>query len=106
MKVERMDGGVSEESQSEYELEHNGFVEEAQVEVAPRGTRRFNPWNADIHYGLTVNPAERRYIYSFIFFYMGRPNILSHQSLLICSVLSVILLKQFILSRIKISLND
>lgn len=60
MRVERMDGGVSEESQSEYEIEHNGFVEEAQVEVTPRGSRKFNPWNADIHYGLTVNTAERR----------------------------------------------
>lgn len=60
MRVERMDGGVSEESQSEYEIEQNGFVEEPQVEVTPRGSRKFNPWNADIHYGLTVNPAERR----------------------------------------------
>lgn len=60
MRVERMDGGVSEESQSEYEIEHNGFVEETQVEETPRSTRKFNPWNADIHYGLTVNPAERR----------------------------------------------
>lgn len=60
MRVDTMDGVVSEESQSEYEVEHNGYVDETQVDVTPRGTRKFNPWNADIHYGLTVNPGEWR----------------------------------------------
>ncbi|KAJ8956815.1 hypothetical protein NQ318_014229 [Aromia moschata] len=52
MRVERMDGG-SEESQSEFE----GDVYE-DSDAKDKG-RKFNPWNADIHYGLTVNPAER-----------------------------------------------
>lgn len=40
---------------SEYEVEDaNGYVQET-----PDRRRKFNPWNADIHYGLMSNPAER-----------------------------------------------
>lgn len=52
-KQMRMDGGSGDDSQSEYEENTNGYCEED-------GTpRKFNPWQADIHYGLTVNPADR-----------------------------------------------
>ncbi|KAJ3654874.1 hypothetical protein Zmor_014028 [Zophobas morio] len=51
-KQMRIDGG-SEDSQSDYEENTNGYCEEESNE------RKFNPWQADIHYGLTVNPADR-----------------------------------------------
>ncbi|XP_044267425.1 uncharacterized protein LOC123013129 isoform X2 [Tribolium madens] len=51
-KQMRIDGG-SEDSQSDYEENTNGYCEEVASE------RKFNPWQADIHYGLTVNPADR-----------------------------------------------
>lgn len=57
MRVDRVD------SDTEYEVDANGFVETTQtqqVEMAvPTGSRKFNPWNPDVHYGLTVNSAER-----------------------------------------------
>ncbi|CAH1105667.1 unnamed protein product [Psylliodes chrysocephalus] len=56
MRVERVD------SDTEYEVDANGFVEAQPQPVAvstPTGSRKFNPWNADVHYGLTVNAAER-----------------------------------------------
>jgi hypothetical protein len=52
-KQMRIDGG-SEDSQSDYEENTNGYCEEESNE------RKFNPWQADIHYGLTVNPADRK----------------------------------------------
>lgn len=52
-KIIRIEGG-SEDSQSDYE-ENNGYMEE---EDGGDGDK-FNPWQADIHYGLTVNPADR-----------------------------------------------
>lgn len=57
MRVERVD------SDTEYEVDANGFVEAQPQPVAvstPTGSRKFNPWNADVHYGLTVNAAERK----------------------------------------------
>jgi len=43
-----MDG--SDDGQAgEYIIGENGVIT----------PRKFNPWNADIHYGLTVNPADR-----------------------------------------------
>ncbi|XP_064212649.1 uncharacterized protein LOC103312892 [Tribolium castaneum] len=50
-KQMRIDGG-SEDSQSDYEENTNGYEEVT-------SERKFNPWQADIHYGLTVNPADR-----------------------------------------------
>lgn len=48
MRIQRMDG--SDDGQAgEYIIGENGVIT----------PRKFNPWNADIHYGLTVNPAER-----------------------------------------------
>ncbi|RZC35095.1 Homeobox KN domain containing protein [Asbolus verrucosus] len=55
-KQMRIDGG-SEDSQSDYEENTNGYCEEESNE------RKFNPWQADIHYGLTVNPADRGTVY-------------------------------------------
>ncbi|XP_056647944.1 uncharacterized protein LOC130452618 isoform X2 [Diorhabda sublineata] len=58
LRVDRVD------SDTEYEVDANGFVETTptqQVEMAvPTGSRKFNPWNPDVHYGLTVSSAERR----------------------------------------------
>ncbi|XP_056647943.1 homeobox protein caupolican-like isoform X1 [Diorhabda sublineata] len=57
LRVDRVD------SDTEYEVDANGFVETTptqQVEMAvPTGSRKFNPWNPDVHYGLTVSSAER-----------------------------------------------
>lgn len=48
MRIQRMDG--SDDGQAgEYIIGENGVIT----------PRKFNPWNADIHYGLTVNPADR-----------------------------------------------
>lgn len=61
-KRQRIDG-MSDESQSEYEetMMPNGYVEEVDENgiVTQVSTQKFNPWQADIHYGLTLNPAER-----------------------------------------------
>lgn len=46
-----------DESQSDYEEGANGYlIEDGDLQIE----RKFNPWQTDIHYGLTVNPAERR----------------------------------------------
>lgn len=51
-KLMRIDVG-SEDSQSDYE-ETNGYCD------TQRGVKKkFNPWQTDIHYGLTLNPADR-----------------------------------------------
>ncbi|KAK9888508.1 hypothetical protein WA026_000759 [Henosepilachna vigintioctopunctata] len=64
-KRQRTDGG-SDESQSEYEetILPNGYCEEVDenglvTQVSQVTSQKFNPWQADIHYGLTVNPADR-----------------------------------------------
>ncbi|XP_044751798.1 uncharacterized protein LOC123311773 [Coccinella septempunctata] len=61
-KRQRTDG-MSDESQSEYEetMMPNGYVEEVDENgvITQVSTQKFNPWQADIHYGLTVNPADR-----------------------------------------------
>ncbi|XP_066259021.1 uncharacterized protein [Euwallacea similis] len=48
MRIQRVDGSGDGES-GEYIIGENGIIT----------PRKFNPWNADLHYGLTVNPAER-----------------------------------------------
>ncbi|KAF7262767.1 uncharacterized protein LOC143202582 [Rhynchophorus ferrugineus] len=53
MRYQRVKDGDSEEYEdngSEYLINENGEI---------ITEKRFNPWNADIHYGLTVNPADR-----------------------------------------------
>ncbi|KAJ8911180.1 hypothetical protein NQ315_006023 [Exocentrus adspersus] len=56
MRVERMDGG-SEESQSDFEVETGDYIEDLGIED---DRKKFNPWNTDVHYGLTVNSSEKR----------------------------------------------
>ncbi|CAG9864496.1 unnamed protein product [Phyllotreta striolata] len=56
MRFDRVD------SDTEYEVDTNGFVEAQTQHVnitTPTGSRKFNPWNADVHYGLTVNSADK-----------------------------------------------
>lgn len=54
MRLQRVksvgDGEEYEDNSSEYLIGENGEI---------ITEKRFNPWNADIHYGLTVNPADR-----------------------------------------------
>lgn len=53
--------GASDDSQSEYEeVEANGYCEEIVDEEGNVKERKFNPWQADIHYGLTVNNSTRQ----------------------------------------------
>lgn len=54
MRIQRVQDGVEEtqtefDSGGEYIIGENGIITQ----------KKFNPWNADIHYGLTVNPADR-----------------------------------------------
>lgn len=58
MRMERMDGG-SEDSHSDFEADTNEYIE-GHLESDMNSREKFNPWNTDIHYGLTVNPGERR----------------------------------------------
>ncbi|CAH1982806.1 unnamed protein product [Acanthoscelides obtectus] len=79
-KLMRVDGTAiataGDDSQSEYEVEPNGYVlasstaartptgvKRRRLTTIPRssisGGEKFDPWNADVHYGLTDNPAER-----------------------------------------------
>nr|CAI5868679.1 unnamed protein product [Callosobruchus analis] len=80
-KLMRVDGTAiattGDDSQSEYEVEPNGYVlataattrtptgvKRRRLTAVPRssisaGGEKFDPWNADVHYGLTDNPAER-----------------------------------------------
>ncbi|VEN34811.1 unnamed protein product [Callosobruchus maculatus] len=79
-KLMRVDGTAiataGDDSQSEYEVEPNGYVlatstprtptcvKRRRLTSVPRGSisaggEKFDPWNADVHYGLTDNPAER-----------------------------------------------
>lgn len=54
-KLMRIDVG-SEDSQSDFDETTNGYCDSA------RGVKKkFNPWQTDIHYGLTINPADREY---------------------------------------------
>lgn len=53
-KLLRMDGG-SEDS-DDYDETTNGYTEETEGDEQ---VRKFNPWQADIHYGLTVNPSDK-----------------------------------------------
>ncbi|XP_072382233.1 uncharacterized protein [Diabrotica undecimpunctata] len=48
------------EGETEFEVDADGFVEAKpqQLTMSTSG-RKFNPWNPDVHYGLTVNAAER-----------------------------------------------
>ncbi|XP_060516878.1 iroquois-class homeodomain protein irx-3-like [Cylas formicarius] len=58
MRIERIEGG-SEESQSDYDENGSEYIIGENGEIITTSKRKFNPWNADIHYGLTVNPADR-----------------------------------------------
>ncbi|KAL1491128.1 hypothetical protein ABEB36_011770 [Hypothenemus hampei] len=53
MRIQRVQDDGDEESQeeasNEYIIGENGIIT----------SKKFNPWNADIHYGLTVNSAEK-----------------------------------------------
>nr|XP_023017072.1 homeobox protein TGIF2LX-like isoform X1 [Leptinotarsa decemlineata]XP_023017080.1 homeobox protein TGIF2LX-like isoform X1 [Leptinotarsa decemlineata] len=64
MRLDKVEGVGG--SESEYEVDSTAYVEEMAggeevpvIAATPTG-RKFNPWNADIHYGLTVNSSERR----------------------------------------------
>ena len=61
MRIQRVED-ANETIQSDFEESGGGeYIIGENGEIISQ--KKFNPWNADIHYGLTVNPAERGLVF-------------------------------------------
>ncbi|XP_050307154.1 iroquois-class homeodomain protein IRX-5-like isoform X2 [Anthonomus grandis grandis] len=56
MRIQRVNEDGVEEGQVEFDGAAGEYIIGENGIITPK---KFNPWNADIHYGLTVNPADR-----------------------------------------------